>query len=223
MKICPLVYFSVHKASSIQHSTCTRTALFPWRIKSCAQRCCTRGFLHIHPSIPAVFQRTGSGLASRTLPDAFLRCRRDPGPAPLRSREVAAAPRRWHRASSPAWKGAPDGKVTLGICRASPARSSREPWGFPFSSLFLPSPRSPAIIISVFFSLWALTRCSEGAEQRHCPRCLRFPPTQADVSPSLQDLMHCCLPSTLLIATPFCCPFFPSAGEISEPKPGSHL
>lgn len=92
MKICPLVYFSVHKTSSIQHSTCTRTALFPWRIKSCAQRCCTRGFLHIHPSIPAVFQRTGSGLASRTLPDAFLRC----PPGGIRDR-LRSVPGRWQQ------------------------------------------------------------------------------------------------------------------------------
>lgn len=78
-----------------------------------------------------------------------------------------------------------------------------------FPSLFLPTNNYFRFLFSLF-----LLRGSRAA-----PLSALSPfPTH-----SLQDLMHCCLPSTLLISTTFCFLFFPSAGEISEPKPGSHL
>lgn len=156
-------------------------------------------------------------LALVSLPEAFLPCQ------PSRTREVAAAPRRWHRESY-ALEG--NTRWWQGHTRDLPSISCtflHGMLGFPFFLSF--SPLSSILHNNYFrfYSLFSLTRLSEGAEQHHCPRCLRFPPTQADVSPSLQDLMHCSLPSTQLISTTFCFSFFPSAGEISEPEPGSHL
>lgn len=203
---------SAHKPHNIQHSI--RTQFYFLGALSAVLRDAAPGDFYI---LIREFLRYSKEPALVSLPEASLPC------LPGRTREVAAAPRRWDRASS-ALEG--NTRWWQGHTRDLPSISCtflHRMLGFPFFLPFFPPSPSPTIIISVFFSLSSLTRRSEGAEQHHCPRCLRFPPTQADVRPSLQDLMHCSLPSTLLISKTFCFSFFPSAGEISETKPGSHL
>lgn len=81
------MYSSVHKPSIIQHRRLhTRTALFPRR---CAQRRCTPGFLHTHPSIIAK-NRLWSRISvlSRCFP--ALPARQDPG-------QARSVPGRWQQ------------------------------------------------------------------------------------------------------------------------------